>query len=64
MDGNKRLGLPMILFLIFMTLKLTHNIEWSWVWVSAPLWCAIGLRLVFFLVACLAHVLLVKKNEG
>ena len=26
------------LFLVFMTLKLTHVIDWSWWWVSAPLW--------------------------
>ena len=32
------IGIGMILFLIFMTLKLTGNITWSWWWVTAPLW--------------------------
>jgi hypothetical protein len=32
------IGIGMILFLIFMTLKLTGNIDWSWWWVTAPLW--------------------------
>ena len=32
------LGFGTVLFLIFMTLKLTHYIDWSWWWVSAPLW--------------------------
>ncbi len=27
-----------ILTLIFITLKLTDNIDWSWWWVMAPLW--------------------------
>lgn len=27
-----------ILFLIFLILKLTHVINWSWWWVTAPLW--------------------------
>jgi hypothetical protein len=27
-----------VLFLIFLVLKLTNNITWSWVWVTAPLW--------------------------
>jgi hypothetical protein len=27
-----------ILFLIFLTLKLTKIITWSWVWVTIPLW--------------------------
>lgn len=28
----------LILFLIFMTLKLCGVITWSWWWVTAPLW--------------------------
>jgi hypothetical protein len=35
------LGFGTILFLIFLTLKLTNNIQWSWVWVFAPLWIPI-----------------------
>jgi len=26
------------LFLVFLILQLTHVIEWSWWWVTAPLW--------------------------
>ena len=37
-ETNGGLGLGMILFLIFMTLKLTGNITWSWWWVASPLW--------------------------
>lgn len=37
----------MILFLIFMVLKLTGHITWSWWWVTAPLWIPVGLGLVF-----------------
>ena len=29
---------PMALFLVFLTLKLTGVIAWSWWWVTAPLW--------------------------
>jgi hypothetical protein len=32
------IGIGMILFLIFMVLKLTGFINWSWWWVTAPLW--------------------------
>ena len=28
------------LFLLFLGLKLTGNIAWSWWWVTAPLWAA------------------------
>jgi hypothetical protein len=37
-ETNSGLGLGMVLFLIFMTLKLTENIAWSWWWVTSPLW--------------------------
>ena len=39
------IGLPGVLFLIFLILKLTGNIDWSWWWVTSPLW--IPILLVF-----------------
>lgn len=44
-----KIGLPTILFLIFLTLKLTDHIDWSWVWVCAPLWISAGIGIVFFI---------------
>ena len=34
------------LFLVFLTLKLTNVIDWSWWWVTAPLWGGIALVIV------------------
>ncbi len=31
-------GLLGSVFLVFLVLKLTHVIDWSWWWVTAPLW--------------------------
>lgn len=39
------IGMGMVLFLIFMVLKLTDLIDWSWWWVTAPLWIPTGLML-------------------
>lgn len=36
--GNAELGFGSILFLIFLVLKLTNYINWSWWWVTSPLW--------------------------
>lgn len=40
-----------VLGIVFVTLKLTHYIDWSWWWVTAPFWgpmaIAIGLLLLF-----------------
>ena len=44
-----------ILFLIFLVLKLTGNITWSWWWVTSPLWIGIGLNLVFLLIIYLLY---------
>lgn len=37
------IGLGTILFIVFLVLKLTETIDWSWWWVTAPLWIPIGL---------------------
>ena len=37
-----------LLFLVFLVLKLTAVIDWSWWWVTAPLWIPIALMAFFF----------------
>ena len=37
-----------ILGLIFITLKLTGHIAWSWLWVLSPFWIPITIALVIF----------------
>ncbi len=32
------LGIGMILFIVFLVLKLTGTIDWSWWWITSPLW--------------------------
>ena len=44
------LGFLEFLTLIFITLKLTGYIDWSWWWVLAPLWIQIGIFLFAFMV--------------
>lgn len=39
-----RLTFGDILFFVFLVLKLTENIDWSWWWVTAPLWASVALR--------------------
>ena len=33
--------LPLILFVIFLGLKLTGVITWDWIWVFSPIWIPI-----------------------
>jgi hypothetical protein len=48
-----------LLFLLFLGLKLTHSIDWSWWLVTAPLWGPIAI--IFALLFLAALVLLVMK---
>lgn len=45
------MGLLAAMFLIFMTLKLTHVIDWSWWWVSCPLWAPFAFIVMIFLLS-------------
>jgi hypothetical protein len=40
-NSSNGLGLGTVLFLVFLVLKLTNYIDWSWWWVTAPLWIPI-----------------------
>lgn len=53
-----------ILALIFITLKLTGHITWSWFWVLAPLWlpAAIGLTLLLAGLALLIVAALMNRR--
>jgi len=34
-------GILFTVFIIFLVLKLTHVIDWSWWWVASPLWVSV-----------------------
>ena len=37
------LSITSVLFIVFLVLKLTDNIDWSWWWVTSPIWIPIVL---------------------
>ena len=44
---NTGMSLTGILLIVFLVLKLTHNIDWSWWWVLSPLWIPIAMVILF-----------------
>lgn len=48
---NGSVGVAGLLGVVFVTLKLTGFIDWSWWWVTAPFWG--GLAIVLVIVLCL-----------
>ena len=39
-----------VLAIVFVVLKLTNNISWSWWWVLSPLWIPLGLIAILFVI--------------
>jgi hypothetical protein len=50
-NSGTGLSLSAVLFIVFLVLKLTGNIDWSWWWVTSPLWIPfiLGLAIVGFI---------------
>jgi hypothetical protein len=48
-----------VLLILFIVLKLTNNIDWSWLWVLSPLWIPVGI--VVAVAALSALILLVME---
>jgi hypothetical protein len=48
-NNSGGIGFAGLLTIVFITLKLTNYIDWSWWWVLAPLWIPIVLVLLFIL---------------
>lgn len=59
-SGSGGIGLGGLLFVLFLGLKLTGHIDWSWWWVFAPLWAPFLLVGVIFMVILTIH--LISKN--
>lgn len=45
-----KITIDLLLFTIFLVLKLTGNVAWSWVWVTCPLWIPVAFAVAFFAV--------------
>ena len=47
------IGFSGILFVVFLILKLTGYIDWSWWWVTAPLWIPFAIVIVFLVISAI-----------
>ena len=65
-NNNYSMSFSSVLFLIFLVLKLTNVIDWSWWWITAPLWISAIIFLVFvggFYLFCQILKKYYKKNK-
>jgi hypothetical protein len=62
-SASDSIGLGTILFLVFFVMKLANVGDvgnWSWWWVTAPLWIPLALVLSVFLIVFLIMVIFKK----
>lgn len=52
-----------ILTIVFIVLKLTGVIGWSWIWVLSPIWIPVILAVVSFLGMAVICKIAIKKEE-
>lgn len=55
---NSGITFPMLLFLVFLVLKLTNVITWSWWWITAPLWVTPAIVISIFLIVSIIFLLI------
>lgn len=58
-SGGGGIGFVGLLTIMFITLKLTHVIVWSWWWVLSPLWISVAVVALIGVIA--AFVALLRK---
>ena len=59
-ESNKSGGIGFfdLLAILFIGLKLTNHIEWSWVWVLSPIWIPFCIAVLFLIIIGIAAIFL------
>jgi len=58
--GVFQVGFSVLLTLIFITLKLTNVIDWSWWWILFPIWIGV----IALAVIIIGFVLMIYFDDG
>ena len=59
-NSNVELGSCSILTIVFIVLKLTGVISWSWIWVLSPVWITAGIVLICIVVSIILNYIVDK----
>ena len=51
------IGFVGLLTVLFIGLKLTHYIDWSWWWVLSPLWIATGIIIIIIAIVVIVAII-------
>ncbi len=56
------IGFVGLLAIVFITLKLTGYITWSWIWVLSPLWISLGIGLSVLVIMLILAAFIYRKT--
>jgi len=59
-NSSSSIGFPGVLTILFIALKLTNVIHWSWWWVLSPMW--ITVLILIFIVSIPIFLLLIGRR--
>ena len=62
-NSSKGFGLSTTIFTVFLVLKLTNTITWSWWLVTLPLWFWWAFFLLLFIIAIILEKIYKNKNR-
>lgn len=60
-NSSSGIGFMLILFIVFLVLKLCKVITWSWWLVTLPLWGGLVLLMIIFVIAAILSVTLERR---
>ena len=63
-ETTSGIGFGGILFIVFLILKLTNVIDWSWWWVTSPLWIPIAIAIVIFIFIILFKFIIHRNKRN
>lgn len=61
--NNNGIGFLGLLTIVFITLKLTKAIDWSWWWITSPIWGVVAFYAIVILFFVLFGTVLKKTKE-
>lgn len=59
MDNKAEISFTTLIFIVFLILKLTHVIDWSWWWITCPLW--LPFLLAFIILFTLVFLVIIAR---
>jgi hypothetical protein len=62
-SSSTGIGFTGVLQIVFIVLKLCHQIEWSWWWVLSPVWITVAIVILILIVCAVLALWSVNRKQ-